>query len=265
MECSGLTPERPLTGLRVLVPRGGSWGELASTALRARGATPVVSPLVDFASTGEMDALKDALIRLEAGEFDWITATSATVVDVLAHHSTVIPEATKVAVVGESTAAAFTAAGYTVHRMPTTGDNSTQALLDEWEEINTDTTLKVLTLRSNIARPVLTSGLIARGHDVTPVVAFRIIGVPAPARIREDVESGRINAILISSVTVAEQVKAQFPIIPAQTILACVGPQTKNQAEALGLKIQAVAGAQTADSLISSVVELIDPSVDDEE
>lgn len=259
-----MTPDKPLAGLRVLVPRGGSWGELASSALRARGATPVVSPLVDFASTGEMDALKDALVRLEAGEFDWITATSATVVDVLAHHSTVIPETTQVAVVGESTAAAFTAAGYTVHRMPTTGDNSTQALLDEWEEVNTGDALKVLTLRSNIARPVLTSGLIARGHDVTPVVAFRIIGVPASARIREDVESGRINAILISSVTVAEQVRSQFPNLPSETVLACVGPQTRNQAEALGLKIQAVAGEQTADSLISSVIELIDSQLDDD-
>jgi uroporphyrinogen-III synthase len=211
-----------------------------------------------------MDALKDALARLEDGEFDWMTATSATVVDVLAHHNAVIPETTKVAVVGESTAAAFTAAGYTVHRMPTSGDNSTQALLDEWDEINSGATLKVLTLRSNIARPVLTSGLIARGHDVTPVVAFRIIGVPVSARVREDVESGRINAILISSATVAEQVLTQFPNIPADTILACVGPQTKNQAEALGLKIQAVAGEQTADSLISSVVELIDSSADDD-
>lgn len=264
MELFGLTPEKPLMGLRVLVPRGGSWGSLVADALRARGATPVVSPLVDFASTGELDALKDALQRLAAGEFDWITATSATVVDVLAHHNAVIPPTTKVAVVGESTAAAFTAAGYTVDRMPTTGNNSAQALLEEWPEINAGKPLRVLTMRSNIARPVLTSGLIARGHDVTPVVAFRIIGVPAPVRIREDVESGRINAILISSVTVAEQVLEQFPRIPEDTVLACVGPQTKNQAEAVGLKIQAVAGEQNAESLISAVMELADPSADND-
>jgi uroporphyrinogen-III synthase len=220
----------------------------------------VVSPLIDFASTGELDALNAALRQLEAGNFDWITATSATVVDVLAHHNTVIPPTTKVAVVGESTAAAFTAAGYSVDRMPTSGNNSAEALLEEWPEIHTETHLKVLTLRSNIARPVLTGGLIARGHDVTPVVAFRIIGVPAPARITEDVHSGRINAILISSQTVAEQVLTQFPKLPETTILACVGPQTKNQAEALGLKIQAVAGEQNAESLISAVLNLVDHS-----
>jgi len=255
-----LTPEKSLAGLRVLVPRGGSWGVLVAEELRARGATPVVSPLIDFAATGEMDALNAALAQLEAGHFDWITATSATIVDVLAHHNIVIPSSTKVAVVGESTAAAFTAAGYSVDRMPTMGNNSAEALLEEWDEINRGEHLKVLTLRSNIARPVLTGGLIARGHDVTPVVAFRIIGVPAPVRVKEDVQSGRINAILISSQTVAEQVVEQFPTLPEDTILACVGPQTRNQAEALGLKIQAVAGEQNAESLISAVLNRVDHS-----
>lgn len=253
-----MTPDKPLRGLRVLIPRGGSWGALAAEALRATGATPVVAPLIDFASSGEVDALNDAFQRLAAGEFDWITATSATVVDVLAHHNAVIPETTKIAVVGESTAAAFQAAGYSVDRMPTTGNNSAEMLLQEWPEINAGKPLKVLTLRSNIARPVLTSGLIARGHDVTPVVAFRIIGVPASARIREDVATGRINAILISSVTVAEQVLQQFPEIPESTILACVGPQTKNQAEALGLNIQAVADERNAESLIASVLDALE-------
>ena len=106
-----MTPEKPLSGLRVLVPRGGSWGTLVSDAIRARGATPVVAPLVDFASTSDVEGLKAALARLAAGEFDWMTATSATVVDVLAHQNATIPESTKVAVVGDTTAAAFEAAG----------------------------------------------------------------------------------------------------------------------------------------------------------
>lgn len=223
-----------------------------------------MSPLIDFAATGEIDLLRVALKRLEAGEFDWITATSATVVDVLAHQNVSIPASTKIAVVGESTLAAFTAAGYKVDRSPSTGNNSTEALLEEWPEINEGKTLNVLTLRSNLARPVLTEGLRARGHEVMPVVAFRIIGVPAPSRIREDVESGRINAIVISSQTVARQVKDQFPNIPDDTILACVGPQTKNQAEEIGLKIRAVAGERNAESLIEAVFELADSTVDED-
>lgn len=45
-----------------------------------------------------------------------MTATTATVVDVLAHHQAVIPPTTRVAAVGEATVAAFEAAGYPVSR-----------------------------------------------------------------------------------------------------------------------------------------------------
>lgn len=253
-----MTPEKPLSGLRVLVPRGGSWGTLVSDAIRARGATPVVAPLVDFASTSDVEGLKAALARLAAGEFDWMTATSATVVDVLAHQNATIPESTKVAVVGDTTAAAFEAAGYTVERMPLGLENTAHALLEEWPEINEDKKLSVLTLRSNIATPVLTGGLIERGHDVTPVVAFRVVGVPAPKRVLEDVESGRINAILVTSATVAEQVRKQFSNIPATTLLACTDAQTRAHAESLGLKIGAVSGDTSLDALLESISDRID-------
>ena len=249
-----------LAGLRVHVPRGGSWGELVSKTLRERGASSVIAPLVDFAHTSEEDKLIDALRRLEAGEFVWITATSATVVDVLAHHNAVIPERTRVAVVGEATAAAFQAAGYSVARTPSASNNSADGLLQEWPEISTGERLKVLTLRSNVAKPVLTGGLIDRGHDVTQVVAFRTVGVPASLRIREDVESGRINALLISSATIAHEVATQFRVRPTSTLLVCVGPQTQREAEAEGLRIDGVANERTAQSLIDAVESVIDPS-----
>lgn len=255
-----MTQAKPLDGVRVLVPRGGSWGDLVAKTLRDRGATPVIAPLVDFAHTGEQDELESALKRLEAGEFDWITATSATVVDVLAHHNAVIPKHTQVAVVGETTAAAFVAAGYEVARTPSPANNTASGLIEEWPEITGNGVLKVLTLRSNIAKPVLTGGLIERGHEVTQVVAFRTVGVPASAWVREDVESGRINAILVTSGTIAEQVYEQFPSLPAGTLVACVGPQTEKEAERLGLHIDVVAEGATALSLIDAVAQVIDAS-----
>ncbi|MGH3703676.1 MAG: uroporphyrinogen-III synthase, partial [Agromyces sp.] len=38
---------KPLAGWRVLVPRGGPWGDGVAAALRARGASPVVAPLIN--------------------------------------------------------------------------------------------------------------------------------------------------------------------------------------------------------------------------
>ena len=59
--------------------------------------------------------------ELAAGGFDWLTVTSATTVDVLSSYDAVIPETTKVAAVGETTAAALAAAGYHVDFVPVGG------------------------------------------------------------------------------------------------------------------------------------------------
>lgn len=226
---------KPLSGLRVLVPRGGTWGDLVSKALREKGASPVVAPLVDFSHTSEEDRLILALKRLEEGYYDWMTATSSTVVDVLAHHHAKIHKRTQVALVGEATAAAFIGAGYEIARTPPAEENSTAGLLKAWPEIDAPGVLRVLTLRSDVAKPVLTRGLIDRGHDVTQVAAFRTVGVPASVHIREDVESGRINALLVASQKIAREVAEQFPHLPASTIVACVGPHTHAEAVLAGL------------------------------
>lgn len=252
---------KPLSGLRVLVPRGGTWGELVSKALREHGASPVIAPLVDFAHTSEEDKLVEALTRLKAGEYDWMTATSSTVVDVLAHHQVEIPERTQVAVVGEATAAAFAEAGYQVSRTPSAENNTTAGLLEVWPEIDTGDVLKVLTLRSDVAKPVLTEGLLNRGHDVTQVVAFRTVGVPASVHIREDIESGRINALLVASAKIAREVAEQFPELPATTIVACVGPRTHREAVSAGLRhTPAHEHSEAKRALIETVESVIDHS-----
>lgn len=226
---------KPLGGLRVLIPRGGIWGDLVAHALRERGAQTVIAPLVDFAHTSEEEKLIEALKGLEAGDFDWMTATSATVADVLKHHNAVFNERTKVAIVGEATAVAFREAGYPVTITPEDENNSTHQLLKEWKEIDEGNVLRVLTLRSDVATPVLTEGLMSRGHDVTQVLAFRTIGVPASVHIREDIDSGRINVILVASAKIAEEVHKQFPTFPENTLVVCVGVNTLAAAAELGL------------------------------
>lgn len=227
--------KKPLSGLRVLVPRGGTWGEIVSHAIREQGAIPVISPLVDFASSSEEAKLVTALKGLEEGAFDWLTATTSTIVGVLAHHGVVIHPRTKLAVVGEATEAAFIKAGYEVARTPSDDKNTAEGLLETWSEVNTDEQLKILTLRSNVAKPVLTAGLIDRGHDVTQVVSFRTVGVPASVHTLEDVTSGHINALLVASPMIAHEIHEQFADRPSSTIIACVGDAAREEAAKIGL------------------------------
>ncbi|AMB59932.1 uroporphyrinogen-III synthase [Microterricola viridarii] len=247
--------DKPLTGWRVLVPRGGPWGDRVAASLRARGASPKVAPMINFAPTDDAAALEGALARLAAGEFDWLTVTSATTVDVLFSHQAVVPPTTKVAAVGETTAAALVAAGYQVALVPSE-DNSARGLLEEWTAATEGAIpLRILALRSAIAKPLLSVGLARIGHHVEAVVAYRTIGVPVEESIVTDVAEGRVQAVLVTSGSVAEQVQSQLGPIPESTLVVCIGPQTAKDASAIGLRVDAVADERTAESLIDVLVQ----------
>jgi uroporphyrinogen-III synthase len=254
--------EKPLAGWRVLVPRGGPWGDGVAAGLRAKGAVPVVAPLINFAPTNDEETLEKALADLAAGAFDWLTMTSATTVDVLTAYRAVIPAKTKVAAVGETTAAALQAAGYRVDLVPER-DNSAAGMAQQMIALEPEPR-DILTLRSEIAKPVLTRSLIEAGHRVRSVVAYRTVGVPVTERIANDVASGRINVILVTSGSVAEQVYLQFPNIPADTVIAAIGPRTAKDARQTGLDVDVTADRQTVDALIEAVSQFALPHATDE-
>jgi uroporphyrinogen-III synthase len=247
---------KPLTGWRVLVPRGGPWGDQVAANLRARGAQPIVAPMINFAPTDDAPALEAALARLAAGEFDWMTVTSATTVDVLTSHRAVVPPGTRIAAVGETTAAALVAAGYHVDIVPAE-DNSARGMLADWEAATGGAIpLRVLTLRSEIAKPLLTEGLRRLGHDVESVVAYRTVGVPVDERVVADVAGGRVQAVLVTSGSVAQQVREQFGPLPETILVACIGPRTAKDAAAVGLRVDVVADERSAESLIDVLVRV---------
>ena len=257
-------PPRPkeLAAWRVLVPRGGPWGDGVAASLRERGAIPVVAPLINFAPTTDPETLIKAFARLADGEYDWVTVTSATTVDVLYAYEAAIPASTRVAAVGETTAAALQAVGYHVDLVPEAENSAATmaAMLIAREPRHR----RILTLRSEIAKPVLTRRLTEAGHDVRSVVAYRTVGVPVTERIAHDVASGRINAILVTSGSVAEQVHLQFPEIPEATIVAAIGPRTAKDARKAGLGVNAVAREQTVEGLIAAVSRFPLPHAADE-
>ena len=76
--------------------------------------------------------------------------------------------------------------------------------------------LRILALRSDIAKPVLTDGLRAAGHDVESVVAYRTVGVPIAAEIVADAAAGRFDAILVTSGSVANQIALQIGLVPSR-------------------------------------------------
>src|SRR5699024_4421262 len=111
-----------------------------------------------------------------------------------------------------TTSAALEAVGYPVALLPPV-DHSAEGVAAELIAREPDP-VRVLCLRSEIAKPVLSVRLAEAGYDVTAVVAYRTVGVPATERAVRDVNNGRINAILVTSGSVSAQVRDQFPEIP---------------------------------------------------
>ncbi len=249
-----MTPPRsdkPLAGWRVLVPRGGKWGDGVAANLRSHGAIPVIAPMINFASSPDQAALEHALQRLERGSFDWLVITSATTVDVLMSQQITIPASTRIAAVGETTSAALTLAGYRVDFVP--DDNSARGLVKEWPQSEIVGT--VLIPQSDIAEPVLVAGLAKLGLEVEFVAAYRTVGVPVAEQVALDVASGRIGAVLVTSGSVARQVQAQLAPLPEGTIVACIGPRTAFDARAAGLTVDLIAEDRSAVSLVDGLVD----------
>lgn len=245
---------RPLRSLRVLVPRGGSWGDGAAARLREFGATPVIAPMLNFASAEDPAALANALHELQDGQFDWIVLTSATTVDVLVSQGIRIPDSTRVAAVGETTASALALAGYRVDFAPTS-DNSARGLVKEWPVGERQG--RMLVPQSEVAEPTLVAGLSKLGFDAEFVTAYRTVGVPVSPEVAADVASGRIGALLITSGSVARQVAAQLTPIPEGTVIVCIGPRTAFDTRAAGLPVHAIAEERTSDALIAALVDYV--------
>ncbi len=251
---------KPLRGWRVLVPRGGKWGDAVASTLRTYGAIPIVAPMINFASADDGPALANAMHELSDGQFDWVVITSATTVDVFVGQGATIPAGTRIAAVGETTAAALALAGYQADFVPAV-DNSARGLVKEWPK--TDISGRVLVPQSDIAEPNLVKGLGALGLDVKFVAAYRTVGVPVSEAVRADVASGRIQALLVSSGSVARQIAAQLAPLPEGAVVACIGPRTAFDARSAGLRVSAIADYRSADSLIAALVEYATPDGDE--
>ena len=243
---------KPLDGWRILVPRGGKWGDNVAARLRGFGALPVIAPMINFASADDGAALVNAFHELADGQYDWLVVTSATTVDVLTGHGVSLPENTRVAAVGETTAAALQLAGYRVDFVPQ-NDNSARGLVKEWPQSSIEG--RVLIPQSDIAEPTLVSGIRKLGLSADFVAAYRTVGVPVADAVRADVASGRMSAILVSSGSVARQIAEQLAPLPETIVVACIGPRTAFDARAAGLRVDVIAEDRSAESLIDALVD----------
>jgi uroporphyrinogen-III synthase len=234
-----------LAGATVAVTRPEA-GELGDR-LTALGATVVHVPLIEIADPIDGGrALRGALARLDA--FDWLVVTSANGARRAGPAAADHP-ALRLAAVGPATATALAAvAGRDVDLVPARAQ--AEGLLEEFPRAPA----RVLLAQADRARPVLADGLVAMGHTVEPVVAYRTaVRTPSPDEVAR---LHAVDVVVLASGSAASGWAALHP--PAHVIVVALGPVTAAAAVERGVRVDHVAPAPDA-AAVSDLLERVVP------
>ena len=246
-----------LAGARVLVPRGGAWGERVAGELDRRGAEPVVAPLIQTVPPRDTAARDSTFAALADGRYDWLFVTSAASVeqlgDYLAQHGRALPEALNIAVVGQATARAVAELGARVDFVPV-GRSSAHAMIVQWCATHAPaSTERCLVVRSDLAAAVVSDELELRGFAVDVCIGYRTVGVDLAPAVAADLAAGRFQVVLLTSLSVGRELRRQVGTLPASTLVASIGPGTTRDAERLGFTVGHTARTQSIDALIAEL------------
>lgn len=248
-----------LDAWRVLVPRSGPWGDRASALLRARGATPVVADLIAVAAPHDPTPLADALARLAAGAYDWVMVTSAATASVLEEPRVALPDGTRIAAIGEATAEALARCGFAVDftaphdpSLP----SSAVGLAEHWHAAHgSHAPARILVPQSDLAPGTLADTLRAHGHAVETVAAYSTVARALPATLVADARSGRLDAVLVTSGSVARSLAASAAPLHPSVVVAAIGPVTAAEARAAGLRVDVVAPERSLAWLVRALAD----------
>ncbi|WP_454169492.1 uroporphyrinogen-III synthase [Microbacterium paulum] len=242
-----------LRGARVLIPRGGSWGARVAAEVDRRGGVPIVAPLITSAPPRDEASRDRAFAALAAGEYSWLFVTSAASVEQLSAHNVRVPATTRIAAVGPATARAVAAAGADVAFVPV-GESSAAAMAAQWCAGRTPAGAgRSLVVRSDLATAVISDELALRGFAVDVCIAYRTVGVDLPPQVAADLTTGAIDVVLLTSLSVARELRRQVGPLPPAVRVASIGPGTTRDAERLGFTVSHTARTQSVDALLAEL------------
>ncbi len=255
-----------LSGCRVLVPRGGEWGQRVRREIERRRGEAVIAPVLTSAPPRDLDARDRAFAALAAGEYDWLFVTSAASIEQLVARGVTVPPTTQIAAVGQATARAVAATGAEVSFVPV-GHSSAATMIAQWCAGRTPlTTGRCLVLRSDLAAAVISDELELQGFSVDVCIAYRTVGIDLPEQAASDLRSGAIDVVLLTSLSVGRELRRQVGVLAGQTLIASIGPGTTRDAEHLGFHVGYTAHTQSVDALLAeldALPALPDPGSED--
>ena len=254
------TPSSSLAGKRIAITRAAAQSGALAQELSARGALPVVSPLVSFAEPEDFSPLDRAITELR--QFDWLILTSAQAVRSMDQRAADLRQALirvgshlRVACVGPVTAEAARNFKLPVEYVAVThnGVGLANELGGKLQGA------KVLLPRSDRANPDLPAALKRYGAQVTEVIAYRTVRPTESDRDSlKKIVAGETDAILFFSPSAvqhfAELVGAkQLRLMQDKLTITAVGPVTAKALRETGVERIVVALDTTAGAVIDAL------------
>jgi uroporphyrinogen-III synthase len=253
--------DSPLTGKIVIVTRAEAQSGEICEALKARGATARLLPLISFAppeNCAEMDAALKSI-----ASFDWVVFTSVNAVQALERRGELLGirfdsgvTAPHAAAVGPATSDAAEGAGFAVEYVA--AEHSGAGLARELgAELRGK---KVLLPRSDRASPDLPAALRKSGAVVTEVVAYRNLPPNTTDRGKvQDSVTGAVDAILFYSPSAVQNFmelagREKLASLQGRAVMVAIGHATS--AALHGAGIQRIARA--ADTTTKAVIEALE-------
>jgi uroporphyrinogen-III synthase len=246
----------PLAGLRVLVPRAAAQAPALSARIRSVGGEPVEAPVLSI-EPGDDAALRAAVRDLAAGTVRLLGLTSPNGVDAVADaleaeglDARAFAGAEVVACVGSGTARRLWQRCRV--RPDLVPDRATTRALGE--AIPPGSGVALLP-RADVANPVLSELLAAKGYAPVEVVAYRT-GRPdalAPA-VLDALADGRIDLIALASPSTVRNLVALVGDRPWSARLVSIGPVTSAACHELGLDVAVEADPHDLDGLVAALV-----------
>jgi uroporphyrinogen-III synthase len=241
--------KRTLAGRTVLVTRPAKQAEPLVRELERRGARVLLAPTIRL-TPARSAALTAALKELAAGDFDWITLTSAATVEVL-RDRLVSPDdvRAKVAVIGDGTGAAFRR---WAHREPDLQPTrfTTVALARAFPRGSG----RVLAARADIAPEGLEDALARKGWDPVRVDAYRTVFARSlPREVRHAIMWDEVDAVTFTSASTVRGFAGVLGRRYGNFRVVCIGPVTAREARRQGFPVRRVATAHTIDGLVEAI------------
>ncbi|WP_084622457.1 uroporphyrinogen-III synthase [Demequina oxidasica] len=248
-----------LRGARVLVPVTARRRALADR-LSDAGVQVDAVEFIAIAPSSTPAELAIATAKWCSGQYDWMAVTSRNAVTAMAELAATAGTSlgepqpgAKVATVGDSTVGVCVEVGLNVALLPS-GKATAAGIVAEMP----DGPGRVLAPLGNLASSILTRGLESKGWTVDAVEAYRTVDGPGMGpQTAAALRDGSVDAVLLTSGSVAERFAAQCPDVALTTRLVAIGATTAASAAAAGLSVTTVADTPSYDGIVDALVDAL--------